>query len=71
MSKDGEMMENEANAFALYLLMPDKFISEDFKNGFDLTDDTRIKEVAKKYQVTITMVFARYKLWKQKPFSHE
>lgn len=51
--------EEEANLFAMLLLMPEKFVAEDVKNGIDLGNDEYINRLAKKYQVTKTMAALR------------
>ncbi|MDB5199165.1 MAG: IrrE N-terminal-like domain [Chitinophagaceae bacterium] len=52
-------LEKEANLFAMLLLMPSKFIKEDLKDGITIADDKRIKELAKKYDVSITAMALR------------
>lgn len=58
-------MEDEANVFALCLLMPRDMIIEDLKEPIDLTDDSRIKAICKKYDVSVAMLIARMKLLKK------
>lgn len=53
------IIEQEANLFALLLLMPTKVIEEDLKQPIDVTDDTWLKETAKKYGVSNTALTAR------------
>lgn len=47
--------EREANAFAAALLMPQSLILREIKNykGFDLSDNSSIVELAKKFEVSI------------------
>jgi Zn-dependent peptidase ImmA (M78 family) len=54
-----KVLEQEANLFALLLLMPTKFIAEDLRQPIDLADDTWLKNTAKKYGVSITALTAR------------
>ena len=53
--------EAEANAFAFALLMPADLVREDVRRmgGVDLCDDTKVKALAKRYQVTTTMMAVR------------
>lgn len=52
MSRD--VMEREANAFAMELLMPEKFLRADIKKlgGIDIESDKRIAKLAKRYRVS-------------------
>ena len=59
MTKQDWEAEKEASTFAMLLLMPTKFVNEDMKNGMDLTDDYKLKEMAKKYSVSLTTVAMR------------
>ncbi len=54
-------VEQEANIFALFLLMPrDLLIEEILKlNGIDLTTDDSMKSLCKTFQVTPTAITAR------------
>lgn len=52
-------IEREASLFAMLLLMPEQFFKEDMKQSVDLADDKAINELAKKYQVSTTLVCAR------------
>lgn len=47
--------EQEANAFAAALLMPKELIQKEVKNakGFDLSDNSTIVELARKFEVSI------------------
>lgn len=47
--------EKEANAFAAALLMPQNLIQKELKkyNGYDLSDNSMITELAKKFEVSI------------------
>lgn len=68
-------MEQEANLFALALLMPsERFAVEWKKEPFDLGDpkDTRLRDIARLFSVSITMVVARammldFSLFPKKP----
>jgi Zn-dependent peptidase ImmA (M78 family) len=58
--------EQDANTLALLALMPKELIETDLKNTqFDLTDDTVLKLICKKYQVTATAFMARVLLLKK------
>ncbi|MES2382342.1 MAG: ImmA/IrrE family metallo-endopeptidase [Bacteroidota bacterium] len=52
-------IESEANLFAMLLLMPKKFISEDLDRGFDLGSDEDINRLSKKYGVSKTALAIR------------
>lgn len=52
-------LEQEANLFAILLLMPSELFKRDMENGLDLSDDNSLKTIAKKYDVSITAVAAR------------
>lgn len=64
MIKD-ETMEEEANMFACLLLMPKKFIEEDLKTGFDIGDDSQVKDLCKKYQVSLAMLIKRVSIYEK------
>ena len=53
--------EKEANLFAAELLMPGSFIEKDLQqiNTLDLFEDVKLKELAKKYQVSIQALILR------------
>jgi Zn-dependent peptidase ImmA (M78 family) len=57
-------MDEEANVFALYLLMPRKFFEEELdKIGLiDIDDDSFLDDLAKKFRVTRGAVLARLRL---------
>lgn len=50
---DRQIMDLEANRFAMELLIPYDLIIEDLAEGFDLEDEKRVKELAKKYKVSV------------------
>jgi Zn-dependent peptidase ImmA (M78 family) len=54
-SSKGEIRkEQEANAFAASLLMPEKFIRAEIeKNSFDLTDEDSMKKLARTFNVSV------------------
>lgn len=60
--KDG-LIENEANVFALLLIMPDKFFKADMAKEIDMFDDKAIKIICEKYQVSIGMLIQRISLY--------
>jgi len=53
-----ERMENEANAFAMELLMPFDWIVRDAR-GLDLCDERAVEKLAKKYRVATTVMAVR------------
>ncbi len=55
-------MDDEANIFALYLLMPEKAFSEVLADGINLDDDRWLERVARKFRVPIAAVIARLRL---------
>jgi len=60
-SSTGEFkLEQEANAFAAAILMPEKFVIEEVqKNNYDLYEDDCISELAKKFKVSTTAMTYR------------
>lgn len=58
-------LEKEATIFAMLLLMPSKFIKEDFKDGMDINDDARLKMLCKKYEVSLTAMCMRIAWFKE------
>ncbi len=54
-SSTGEVLkEQEANAFAAALLMPEKLLRKEIKNhDFDMSEDTSVKELAKLFNVSM------------------
>ncbi len=54
-SSTGELKkEQEANAFAAALLMPEKFVLKEIKNhSLDLSDENSMKELAKRFNVSV------------------
>jgi Zn-dependent peptidase ImmA (M78 family) len=63
---NNKTLEDEANLFAMLLLMPKKFIEEDLKNGIDLTDDKALKVLARKYEVPVTAMAIRIGIYIKK-----
>lgn len=65
--RDIRDMDEEANAFAMELLMPEKFLRADLANlkGFDIVGavaddlDKNIAKLAKKYKVSTQMMVLR------------
>ena len=56
-ARENEIMNKEANYFAMCLLMPEQFLRKDMV-GIDLTDDVAVGRLAKKYKVpAATMAF--------------
>lgn len=53
-----DRMNAEANAFAMELLMPTKFLLRDAA-GVDLCDDNAVAKLAKKYGVPAAVMAAR------------
>jgi len=62
MKEDTKWMENEANVFAVCLLIPEKLIMEDLKKGFDLGDDKTMRDLCKKYDVPLNALAFRISL---------
>jgi len=60
-SSTGEIRkEQEANAFAASLLMPEKFLLKEIRNrNFDLTDENSMKELAKIFNVSASAMTFR------------
>jgi Zn-dependent peptidase ImmA (M78 family) len=63
MTKAGwqQVVEGEANAFAMELLMPTKFVKDEMakRPQFDLTNDKHVKELAEVFQVPIGIMVKR------------
>ena len=55
-------MEEEANVFAMCLLIPEKAIKQDLANGVDLGNGEAMKMLCKKYDVTLTTMTMRISL---------
>ncbi len=53
-----DMMELEASAFAIELLMPEAWIRRDAK-GIDLLDTLAVEKLAKMYQVSVPLMSFR------------
>lgn len=53
--------EQEANLFAMELLMPERFVRDEVNKlgGIDLADDEAMKGIAKKFRVNITLMAVR------------
>lgn len=61
-SVTGRWMEEEANYFAMCLLMPEKLVKEEMaliNLDLDLADDTYIKELSKRFGVSQTAMMIR------------
>ena len=58
---DNSVMEIEANAFAFELLMPYDWLIADIQamGGLDIEDGVGVKNLAKKYKVTESVMAAR------------
>lgn len=59
--KANEEEEREANQFAMALLMPENLIRKELKRlgGIDLADPRATKELARKFQVSETLLAIR------------
>jgi Zn-dependent peptidase ImmA (M78 family) len=57
-------LDEEANVFAAYLLMPDPMFRQAMKN-VDLTDDEALGKVARRFRVSIGAVVYRAMLERQ------
>lgn len=62
-SQDGDsnaQLEQEANVFAASILMPDDLVNEEVsKLEFDLGNEDSIKELAKRFEVSVTAMYYR------------
>ena len=56
-----ERIEDEANAFAMALLMPEKFVREAIAKagGVDLSDDKAIEKLAREFRVSSAVMAYR------------
>jgi Zn-dependent peptidase ImmA (M78 family) len=61
-----DKIEEEANTFAVLLLMPEHLLLPELKKGLDLGSDDQLKEICKKFQVTPTAFAYRYHLLMKK-----
>lgn len=55
---DDILMDLEANAFAIELLMPEQWIRRDAK-GIDLLDTLAVEKLAKMYRVSVPLMSFR------------
>ena len=55
---DDKILDEEANAFAMALLMPEEWIRRDAK-GIDLLDTLAVEKLAKMYQVSVPLMSFR------------
>lgn len=55
---DDIQMDEEANAFAMELLMPEEWVRRDAK-GIDLLDTLAVEKLAKMYQVSVPLMSFR------------
>lgn len=54
------VIEKEANAFAMELLMPEAFLREDIgQDGIDICDDVAVAKLAQKYRVPVNVMVGR------------
>lgn len=57
------VQEAEANYFAVCLLMPEEFLRKDIAklgiSHFDIIEDSRLQDLADRYQVTLQMMIMR------------
>lgn len=60
-----EVLEHEANVFALYLLMPSTLFAP-IMAGLDPFDDQSVERVARKFQVPVGAVHYRYQLARER-----
>lgn len=51
--------EDEANLFAMFLLIPKQFLIKDLENGIDLADSKALEVLAKKYGVPLNAMAMR------------
>lgn len=59
--KERRAMDAEANAFAMELLMPEKFLRRDVATlgGIDIEDDEKVTRLARKYKVSVQVMTLR------------
>lgn len=68
MSKLFTQMEQEADVFAVCLLIPGNMLKEELdKKPLDLVDDTRFKELCKLFDVSYTTMMFRLSILKYYP----
>lgn len=60
-SAEWEILDEEANIFACFLLMPAPLFDRDAKN-LDMTDDNAVAKLARKYRVPIGVIGYRIAL---------
>lgn len=60
-SKTNDEINDEANEFAMHLLVPTEFLKRELEKlgSIDLADDTVITKLAKKFKVPITVMAIR------------
>lgn len=61
-AKERSREDNEANLFAMNLLMPEDFVREEIRKmggTIDLCNDKAIERLAKKFKVSVTMMVLR------------
>jgi Zn-dependent peptidase ImmA (M78 family) len=51
--------EEEANYFAMHLLIPEHLLAQDLARPIDLADDKAIRTLAKRYQVPLSVMVMR------------
>jgi len=58
---EDQIMEAEANAFAMELLMPADWLRADIEKlgGIDIDDDKKLSRLAKKYSVSLQVMAIR------------
>ena len=62
-----EIIEHEANQFAMEILMPREWLLADLKalGGIDLEDDVAVSKLAAKYKVSLQLMTLRVaELWR-------
>ena len=58
-----EVQEREANMFAMFLLVPDDMLVKDMSSGkYDLSDDSTVARLARRYDVSKEVMAARLAL---------
>ncbi len=58
-------LENEANIFACFLLMPSEHFTKDMESGAKVYNDEFVKDMAKKYEVPLAAVIQRMQLYNE------
>lgn len=61
-----DQMNVEANVFAMHLLVPDFLLAKEDLDSLDWTDDRALKALARKFGVTLGVMFIRIAEYRKK-----